>query len=83
MSMTGTIERVEVITSVRRRRWSTEEKAAIVQETYVPETSVSLVACRQGCEPAVPPAGALCRGRMVGGRRQRICPKPGGEPRDG
>ena len=30
-------ERVEVITSVqRRRRWSTEEKVRIVQETYLP-----------------------------------------------
>ena len=27
MSMTGKIEHVEVITSVRRRRWSAEEKA--------------------------------------------------------
>ena len=35
MSMTGKIDRVEVITSVqRRRRWSAEEKAQIVQETY-------------------------------------------------
>ena len=32
--MTGSIDRVEVITSVqRRRRWSAEEKARIVQET--------------------------------------------------
>ena len=37
MSMTGKIEHVEVITSVqRRRRWSAEEKAAIVQQTYAP-----------------------------------------------
>jgi hypothetical protein len=36
---------VEVITSVQpRRRWSAEEKAAIVQETYAPGMSVSLVA---------------------------------------
>lgn len=34
VSMTGKIEHVEVIRSVqRRRRWSTEDKAAIVQET--------------------------------------------------
>ena len=52
MSMTGKIERVEVITSVqRRRRWSAEEKAAIVQETYAPEMSVSLVARRHGIAP--------------------------------
>ena len=43
MSMTGTIDGVEVITSVqRRRRWSAEEKTTIVQETYAPEMSVSL-----------------------------------------
>jgi transposase len=34
MPMTGSIDRVEVIRSVqRRRRWSAEEKARIVQET--------------------------------------------------
>ena len=52
MSMTGKIENVEVITSVqRRRRWSAEEKAAIVQETYAPGMSVSLVARRHGIAP--------------------------------
>jgi len=50
--MTGKIDRVEVITSVqRRRRWSAEEKAAIVQETYAPGMSVSLVARRHGIAP--------------------------------
>ena len=52
MSMTGNIDRVEVITSVqRRRRWSAEEKAAIVQETHAPGMSVSLVARRHGIAP--------------------------------
>ena len=52
VSMTGKSERVEVITSVqRRRRWSAEEKAAIVQETYAPGMSVSLVARRHGIAP--------------------------------
>ncbi|MBV8774067.1 MAG: transposase, partial [Deltaproteobacteria bacterium] len=47
--MTGKIEQVEVITSVqRRRRWSAEEKAAIVQATYAPGMSVSLVARQHG-----------------------------------
>src|SRR4029079_3386698 len=42
-------EGVEVITSVqRRRRWSTEEKVRIVEETYLPGNSVSLVARRHG-----------------------------------
>src|ERR1700758_5550380 len=52
VSMTGTIDRVEVITSVqRRRRWSAEEKATIVQETYAHGMSVSLVARRHGIAP--------------------------------
>src|SRR5215472_10057832 len=52
VSMTGKIEQVEVITSVqRRRRWSAEEKAAIVQETYAPGMSISLVARRHGIAP--------------------------------
>ena len=47
--MTGSYERVEVITSVqRRRRWSVEEKLRIVEETYQPGQSVSLVARRHG-----------------------------------
>ena len=42
-------ERVEVITSVqRRRRWSTEEKVRIVEETYLPGSSVSIVGRRYG-----------------------------------
>ena len=50
--MTGNIDRVEVITSVqRRRRWPAEEKARIVQETYAPGMSVSLVARRHGIAP--------------------------------
>ena len=52
MSMTGKIDRVEVITSVqRRRRWSAEEKAQIVQETYASGMSVSLVARQHGVAP--------------------------------
>ena len=47
--MTGTYDRVEVITSVqRRRRWSPEEKVQIVEETHLPGASVSEVARRHG-----------------------------------
>jgi transposase len=50
--MTGNSDRVEVITSVqRRRRWTAAEKAAIVQETYAPGMSVSLVARQHGIAP--------------------------------
>ena len=52
MPMTGSTDRVEVITSVqRRRRWSAEEKTRIVEETYAPGMSVSLVARQHGVAP--------------------------------
>jgi transposase len=45
--------RVEVITSVeRRRRWAPEEKRQIVEETYHPGKSVSYVARIYGISPA-------------------------------
>ena len=52
MPMTGKTDRVEVITSVqRRRRWPAEEKVRIVQGSYAPGMSVSLVARRHGVAP--------------------------------
>ena len=46
-------DRVEVVTSKeRRRRWAAAEKKAIVQETYEPGTTVSLVARRHGIAPS-------------------------------
>jgi transposase len=54
VSMTGKIEQVDLITSVhRRRRWSAEEKEAIVQDTYAPGMSVSLVAGARQATPSV------------------------------
>ncbi|QJT08369.1 transposase [Oceanidesulfovibrio marinus] len=35
---------VEVVTEVRRRRWSTQEKMRIVEESFHPGLSVSYVA---------------------------------------
>src|SRR3712207_641656 len=47
--MTGTPGKVEVITSVqRRRRWSAAEKVRMVEESHGPGASVSLVARRHG-----------------------------------
>ena len=42
-------ETVEIVmTDQRRRRWSVQEKAALVQRTYEPGMSVSLVARQEG-----------------------------------
>jgi transposase len=42
----------EVLSGVqRRRRWTPEEKVRIVEETYLPGMSVSLVARRHGVAP--------------------------------
>ena len=52
MRMTDTPEKVEVITSVqRRRRWSAAEKMRMVEESQQPGASVSLVARRHGVNP--------------------------------
>jgi transposase len=47
-----TMRPVEVITSVeRRRRWTAEEKQAMVQEVEQPGMSISAVARRNGIHP--------------------------------
>src|SRR6201987_4521730 len=62
--------RVEVITSVqRRRRWPTAEKIRLVEETMKPGMSVSYVARRAGAAPSLLQTG---RRRMLGGRRPAI-----------
>jgi len=44
---------IEVMTSKeRRRRWAPAEKRHIIQETYEPGVTVSLVARRQGIPPS-------------------------------
>ena len=49
MSMTNSTDRVEIITSVqRRRRWTAPEKVRMVEETFEPGMTVSLVARRHG-----------------------------------
>ena len=47
--MTRRTESVEVVmTDQRRRRWSVQEKAALVRRTFEPGMSVSLVARQEG-----------------------------------
>jgi len=72
MPMTGNIDRVEILRRCSGDGWSAEEKVRIVQETYAPGMSVSLVARQHGVEPnrvhlAAPPR----RGSAVGDRRRR------------
>jgi transposase len=50
--MTDHSPKIEVVTSVqRRRRWSAAEKIRMVEETYQPDASVSLVGRRHGVGP--------------------------------
>jgi transposase len=52
--MSEEVQRVEVITSVqRRRRWSVAEKIRFVEESLQPGMSVSFVARRHGISPSL------------------------------
>src|SRR5687768_12052437 len=52
--MSEEVRRVEVITSVqRRRRWSVAEKIRLVEETLEPGMSVSFVARKHGLSPSL------------------------------
>jgi transposase len=53
--MSNPADRVEIITSVqRRRRWAAAEKVRMVEETFEPGMTVTLVVRRHGCsEPAL------------------------------
>lgn len=44
----GRVGRPDVLGVQRRRRWTPEEKSRIVEETYLPGHSVSLIARRHG-----------------------------------
>lgn len=50
--MTSHVPKIEVLYGrERRRRWTTGEKLAIVQETYESNVTVSIVARRHGIQP--------------------------------
>ena len=52
--MSDTFSRVEIITGVaRRRRFTTEQKLAVVAETMQPGMSISYVARRHGLSPCL------------------------------
>jgi transposase len=50
--MTGSNPKFEILDGrERRRRWTTAEKLSMVEETYAPDVTVSLVARRNGVQP--------------------------------
>jgi transposase len=52
VSMTNPTNHVETITSVQqRRRWTASEKVRMVEETFEPGMTLSLVARRHGVAP--------------------------------
>ena len=52
--MSDTFSRVDIITGVaRRRRFTTEQKLAVVAETMQPGSSISYVARRHGLSPSL------------------------------
>src|SRR6201997_3724141 len=52
--MSDTFSKVEVITGIaRRRRFTTEQKVAVVTETMQPGLSISYVARRHGLSPSL------------------------------
>ena len=54
MPMSDTFSRVEIITGVaRRRRFTAEQKLAVVAETMQPGMSISYVARRHGLSPSL------------------------------
>ena len=68
--MSEEIQRVEVITSVqRRRRWSVAEKIRLVEETLQPGMSVSFVARTHGLSPSLL---FKWRQRMAAGGREAV-----------
>jgi transposase len=63
--MTSHIPKIEVLSGrKRRRRWSTAEKLAIVQETYEPDVTVSIVARRHAFNRTSYSPGANLRRRV-------------------
>ena len=68
--MSEEVRRVEVITSVqRRRRWSVAEKIRLVEEALEPGMSVSFVARKHGLSPSLL---FNWRRRMAEGGREAI-----------
>lgn len=53
MTISNTVEPIEIICSTqKRRRWSALEKHTIVQETYLPGATVSYIARKHGIPPS-------------------------------
>lgn len=51
--MTSSKEKIEVITSIqRRRRWSTAQKRDMIHETFLPGMNLSITARKYGISPS-------------------------------
>ena len=78
--MANTSDRIEIITSVqRRRRWTAAEKMRLVEQTFAPGMTVSLVARQNGIAPnqlftwrRLAAQGAADRDRSGGRGRARL-----------
>jgi transposase len=71
--MSNSTNRVEIMTSVqRRRRWTAPEKVRMVEETFEPGMTVSLVARRHGVVPnqLFTWRRLVVQGRLTGGRQR-------------
>jgi len=70
------MQRAEIITVERRRRWSLSDKQQIVAETLQPGASVSTIAQRYGMHPSQLFAGrkAARDGRLVEDSRVEFAP---------
>jgi Transposase len=72
VSVSNPTNHIAIITSVqRRRRWTASEKVQMVEETFTPGMTVSLVARRHGAEPAVYLAPIGGAGQPDCGRQRR------------
>ena len=56
---------IEILGQERRRRWSTEEKLAMVRESLEPGQSVSVVARRNAAAPPFNPRSAVLHARTL------------------
>jgi transposase len=74
--MSNSAERIEVFAGIqRRRRYTADQKMAVVQEAAQPGMTISYVAHRHGISPSLI---FSWRRRMSEGGKHRVCAVAGG-----